>query len=267
MRPGSAGGAYVLLERVVGRGCASPLHVHGDEDEAFFVMDGGLRVVVDGEERRASAGAMAALPRRLAHSFVVTGPEARFLALHTPVGFDAFVAGAGIPADVPAMPPEAALPPDLAALTAAAARYGVETIGPRPRSDLLRSGSRSQVPDLRARTCRPGARDAGCDRVTCVQLNGLLLFWLRSIGRAPAAPGGASAPPRGAPHGGAAPRSPAQERARLPPAVGIPCPPRLSPVPWECFSEGMRAGFSGPSPTSPKMTSGSASERTGTDAH
>ncbi|MGD0068689.1 MAG: hypothetical protein ABSB76_35315 [Streptosporangiaceae bacterium] len=81
----------------------------------------------------AGAGAVAFLPRKLAHAFVVTSPEARFLTLHTPAGFDAFTVAAGSPAAFPFdQPPAGELPPDPAALAAMAATYDIEILGPPP---------------------------------------------------------------------------------------------------------------------------------------
>jgi hypothetical protein len=64
---------------------------------------------------------------------VVTSPQAQFLTLHTPAGFDKFVLAAGEPAAATAtMPPEELLPLDPARLAAIAASYNIEIVGPPP---------------------------------------------------------------------------------------------------------------------------------------
>jgi|GEM_PF-3741307 len=94
----TTGGALAVLEHSGERGYSSPLHRHRDDEETFIVLDGELRVEVDGVTQSAGAGAAAMLPRGLAHSFVVTSKEARFLTIHTPAGFEAFAVRAGEPA-------------------------------------------------------------------------------------------------------------------------------------------------------------------------
>ena len=125
-------GSLDVLEHQGERGYASPLHRHLAEEETFFVLDGELRVEVGGEAHAAGPGAVAFLPRQLPHAFVVTSPQARFLTLHTPGGFDRFTLAAGMPAaGTTTMPPEE-VPPDPAALAAMASSYGIEIMGPPP---------------------------------------------------------------------------------------------------------------------------------------
>lgn len=120
-------GAWALLEHTGERGYMSPLHIHDADEETFLVLDGELRVEV-GEDRHAvGAGGLAVLPRGIAHGFVVTSPDARFLTLHAPGGFDRFVAEIGTPLDASG---EDAGPPDPAELTRIAAHYGVQIVGP-----------------------------------------------------------------------------------------------------------------------------------------
>jgi quercetin dioxygenase-like cupin family protein len=125
-------GSLAVLEHQAERGFSSPMHRHLADDETFFVIDGELRVEVGGQAHVAGAGAVAFLPRQLPHAFVVTSPQARYLTLHTPAGFDRFTLAAGTPAgSADTMPPEEA-PPDPAALAALASSYGIEFVGPPP---------------------------------------------------------------------------------------------------------------------------------------
>ena len=125
-------GSLDVLEHQGERGYSSPLHRHLAQEETFFVLDGELRVEVGGEAHAAGPGAVAFLPRQLPHAFVVTSPQARFLTLHTPGGFDRFTLAAGTPAaGTTTMPPEE-VPPDPAALAAMARSYGIEIVGPPP---------------------------------------------------------------------------------------------------------------------------------------
>ena len=128
---GSAtGGSLAILEHHGERGYNSPLHRHDADEETFLVLEGELRVEVGDEVRTAGAGAVAFLPRQLPHAFVVTSPQARFLTLHAPAGFERFTLEAGTPAVSTDVPPLAELPPDPAALASMARSYGIEILGP-----------------------------------------------------------------------------------------------------------------------------------------
>ncbi|MFQ6147082.1 cupin domain-containing protein [Streptomyces seoulensis] len=129
-RAADTAGAYALLEHSGERGYMSPLHLHENDEETFVVLEGTLRVEVGNEVRSVGSGALAMLPRGLAHGFVVTSPQARFLTLHTPGGgFDEFVAEMGVPF-VNGEPPQAGPGPDPEELTRIAATYGIQIVGP-----------------------------------------------------------------------------------------------------------------------------------------
>jgi quercetin dioxygenase-like cupin family protein len=127
----ASGGTLAVLQHRGERGYSSPLHRHEADEETFLVLEGELRVDVDGQSRTAGAGTAAVLPRKLPHAFVVTSPRAVFLTIHTPAGFDQFTLAAGAAAHA-TDPPSADLPPDPAALAAMASRYGIEILGPPP---------------------------------------------------------------------------------------------------------------------------------------
>jgi quercetin dioxygenase-like cupin family protein len=129
----ATGGALDVLEHHGERGYGSPLHRHLAEEETFFVLDGEVRVEVENEAHVAGPGAVAFLPRQLPHAFVVTSPQAHFLTVHTPGGFDRFTLAVGTPATDTTTPP-AEVPPDPAALAALARSYGIEILGPPPMS-------------------------------------------------------------------------------------------------------------------------------------
>ncbi|GGS50002.1 cupin domain-containing protein [Streptomyces griseoviridis] len=123
-------GAYALLEHSGERGYMSPLHLHESDEETFVVLEGTLRVEVGTEVHSVGAGALALLPRGLAHGFVVTSPQARFLTLHTPGGgFDEFVAEIGVPLAGSARA-QAGPGPDPEELTRIAASHGIQIVGP-----------------------------------------------------------------------------------------------------------------------------------------
>ncbi len=66
-----------------------PPHVHDDEDDAFYVLEGELVFTVDGEEVVAGAGTFVLVPPGVEHTFENrTDAPARFFNVHAPAGFD-----------------------------------------------------------------------------------------------------------------------------------------------------------------------------------
>ena len=65
------GGEYGLIELVVPEGVGSPWHVHPDEDEWFYVLEGEVTVWVADERHSLKAGSFAFGPRNVPHTFYV----------------------------------------------------------------------------------------------------------------------------------------------------------------------------------------------------
>ena len=124
------GGRMAVVEHLSPRGSGSPLHVHRNEDESFYVLEGELTLWVDGQTIVAEAGSFVYGPRGVPHTFIVSSEEARFLLIAEPAGFDDFVRAVGEPAPQLVIPPPATEPPDIAALSALAAQHGIEVLGP-----------------------------------------------------------------------------------------------------------------------------------------
>jgi steroid delta-isomerase-like uncharacterized protein len=124
----STGGAFALTESwEMPVGFCSPYHTHTREDESFYVLDGEIAFVVDGEWHRANTGTFVFGPRNLAHGFKVVGNRpARMLLMASPGGFDHFVLELAGPLGEPAGPP------DMAKVMEAAARFGIQIHGPLP---------------------------------------------------------------------------------------------------------------------------------------
>jgi quercetin dioxygenase-like cupin family protein len=126
----ATGGSALVTEQVVPRGGGSPLHVHHNEDEWFYVIEGELTIWIDGTTVVAPAGAFVYGPREIPHTFVVSSDEARFLLVTEPGDFAGFVRALAEPASGPVLPPGPPTPPDMDAVLAAAAQYGLEILGP-----------------------------------------------------------------------------------------------------------------------------------------
>ena len=123
------GGAYTMLEVISAPGNGPPPHVHENEDEAFYVLDGTFELVVDGRPIRAEAGAFVLVPRGTVHRWRCAGERpGRMMILFTPGGIEGFFREAGRPAAGPG--PAPAVDADEIARTAAAGdRYGLRVVG------------------------------------------------------------------------------------------------------------------------------------------
>jgi quercetin dioxygenase-like cupin family protein len=114
-------GTFAVLDTEAARGHGSPMHLHRNDCEVFLVLEGTLRVVVDGQEHEACAGSAAVLPAGRPHGFVVTSETARYLTVHHGPAFERFAAAAaGEGADIP----------DPSRLTEIAAAHGIDIVGP-----------------------------------------------------------------------------------------------------------------------------------------
>ena len=99
------------------------------EDEAFYVLEGTLAILCGDTWHMAGPGSWVYGPREIPHGFRVMGTTlARMLLQCAPAGFERFVRELSLPVDaVPA-------PPDMALLVAAAAKYGIDILGPLPET-------------------------------------------------------------------------------------------------------------------------------------
>jgi quercetin dioxygenase-like cupin family protein len=123
-------GRWTLVEFEAPPGNSPPLHVHHNDDESFYVIDGQITFYVGDAVIEARAGSFAFAPRGVSHTFVVGGQSARYLVISEPAGFERFVAEASVAAESRTIPPAADGPPDIAALAALAAKHGIEILGP-----------------------------------------------------------------------------------------------------------------------------------------
>ena len=121
----TTGGAFGLVEgHSMAPGFESPYHVHSNEDEAFYVLEGEIAFIVDGKWMVGGPGTYAFGPRNIPHGFkVVSDTPARLLLLASPGGFEGFVSELRQPEPAP---------PDMGVLAATAARYGIEILGALP---------------------------------------------------------------------------------------------------------------------------------------
>jgi quercetin dioxygenase-like cupin family protein len=124
------GGSMTVVEVLAAPGGGPPPHVHADEDEMWFVLDGEFEILHGDEALRLTAGGFAFVPRGTLHRFENVGDRpARVLIVFTPGGFDGFFFEAGLPV-VDGETPPALGPDEIERSRDAAARYGMDVRWP-----------------------------------------------------------------------------------------------------------------------------------------
>jgi quercetin dioxygenase-like cupin family protein len=122
------GGAYTMLEIVAAPGGGPPPHIHANEDETFYVLDGAFEIQIGNHVVQAGRGSYAFVPRGTVHRFQCSGERpGRLLVLFTPGGLEGFFREAGTPASDNGVPP----PVDASEIERterAGARYGLRVI-------------------------------------------------------------------------------------------------------------------------------------------
>ena len=70
-------------------GDGPPQHIHKAEDEAFYVLEGEIKVLLGERTITATAGSFVVIPRGTVHTFSRVGQEsAKVLAIFTPAGME-----------------------------------------------------------------------------------------------------------------------------------------------------------------------------------
>lgn len=84
-------GALGVMEAEIPPGSGPPLHIHHNEDEMFYLLEGTLEIVDVDRTLIAEAGSFLFLPRGSAHRFTnISDKPARMLMLFSPSGFEDF---------------------------------------------------------------------------------------------------------------------------------------------------------------------------------
>jgi mannose-6-phosphate isomerase-like protein (cupin superfamily) len=125
------GGAFSVFEFLDFEGSTVPLHVHDGFDRGFYILDGEYTFIIDTNTTKVTSGAWVFVPRNVPHAWRCDSSQGRVLNVTVPGGFEDFYRQAGekvlnrgkIPGTTE---------PDVAQLSALAARYGTSIVGPPP---------------------------------------------------------------------------------------------------------------------------------------
>ncbi len=126
------GGQYALVEVIEPEGAEAPLHVHHNEDEAFWILEGELTFEVGEQTIKATPGFFLFGPRDVPHRYTVESGPARMLFLLSPAGFEEFIYASSEPAPERTLPHPPEGPPseaEMEQLGALVHQYGGEILG------------------------------------------------------------------------------------------------------------------------------------------
>lgn len=122
----STGGEFGMWEGLLPPGGSSPVHIHHNEEECIFVMEGTLRILCGDEVWDSGPGTWVRMPKDVPHGIRTVGDTpVRFLEFFLPAGLEQLFNG--LPTDV-----QTDARPDMARVLAVARSYGLEFIGPMP---------------------------------------------------------------------------------------------------------------------------------------
>lgn len=119
-------GGFSLFEFRADSNGEPPPHLHHNEDEAWYVLEGEVMFRVGDEAFDAHAGAFVFGPRDVVHSLEVRSPVARMLTIMSPAGFEGFFDGLSVPADGDTLPQPT--PPDFELLMRLARAHGCDFV-------------------------------------------------------------------------------------------------------------------------------------------
>jgi mannose-6-phosphate isomerase-like protein (cupin superfamily) len=113
---------------------APPPHLHLQEDETFYVLEGELEFMAGNHASKVTPGSFVYIPRNTMHTFRNVGTTpAKLLVSVVPGGFEKFFFKVGEPDMDKSSPPVPEGPPDVEKLVATAAKYNCE-IPPPPQA-------------------------------------------------------------------------------------------------------------------------------------
>ena len=114
-------------------GIAPPLHVHTQEAEAFYVLEGALTYQAGDQLHELVAGSFIYLPQGVPHAFRITGTRpARFLGLIAPAGLMGLYDEVGMPARERRLPGAEgfSIEEEIPRWNEIGPRYGLRVVGP-----------------------------------------------------------------------------------------------------------------------------------------
>lgn len=104
-------GAYSIIEAKARKGGEPGLHYHEHEDEAFFMLEGEMMVVIGEKEYHVKPGDYIFLPRMIPHTQKFITETIHTILMISPAGLEEYFRAATLPAENFEIPPLSNEPP------------------------------------------------------------------------------------------------------------------------------------------------------------
>jgi quercetin dioxygenase-like cupin family protein len=126
------GGAYSVYIATIPPNTGAPPHIHHQETEAFYMLEGELNFIAGERAIHAGSGDFLHVDKGVLHGYTNPGPAiARYVGVVTPGGLhEQLFAALGEEATSETLPSPPAGPPDIARLIEIASRYHTEIVPP-----------------------------------------------------------------------------------------------------------------------------------------
>jgi mannose-6-phosphate isomerase-like protein (cupin superfamily) len=129
------GGAYSVYVATIPASMGAPPHIHHQETEAFYILEGELDFIADERAVHATSGDFLRVDKGVLHGYTNPGPAiARYVGIVTPGGLhEQLFAALGEEATSETLPPPPDGQPDMARLIELAGKYHTELLPPPER--------------------------------------------------------------------------------------------------------------------------------------
>lgn len=121
-------GQCTMFEAKGIQGMEPPPHVHANEDESFYILEGELLFTIGNEEIVATAGDFVFMPRNIRHQFKVRSESFRCICSIYPAGLEDYFEPLSIPHhsdDIPPLNTDPPPPEAVEMLAALNAKFGI----------------------------------------------------------------------------------------------------------------------------------------------
>jgi len=124
-------GLYTLFVNSAEPGGGSPPHIHHQEDEAFFILEGNYEFLLGEKTLELGPGSFLFAPRGIPHASKNVGTtRSRMVVIVSPAGLENCFVEMGQPVTDTSAPATPSGPPDIEQLIAITQKYGVELLQP-----------------------------------------------------------------------------------------------------------------------------------------
>jgi quercetin dioxygenase-like cupin family protein len=103
-------GRFALIEALTRKGNCPPRHIHRNEDESFYILEGEITALIGDQTIRGTPGTLIFGPRGVPHSFEIHSEQVRMLLLLTAAGLEGYFKQFCTPAAALTLPPPAEIP-------------------------------------------------------------------------------------------------------------------------------------------------------------